>query len=235
MSEPLHTVLIPGLLCSARLYAEQLPVLWRLGSLSIADHRRDANLPAIARRLLASAPPRFALVGLSMGGYIAFEVLRQAPERVVRLALLDTTARGETAEQTRNRRTLIDLAQSGSFDQVPERLFPLYVHRRRHSDSALRALLRQMAEETGADAFLRQETAIMNRPDSRPDLSAIACPTTVIVGDGDELTPPEVAHEIANGVPGAQLIEITDCGHLSSVEQPAQVSAALVEALLGGV
>ena len=220
MSEPLHTVLIPGLLCSARLYAEQAPALWRLGSLSIADHRRDGDLPAIARRLLATAPPRFALVGLSMGGYIAFEVLRQAPERVQRLVLLDTTARGETAEQTRNRRALIDLAQSGSFAQVPDRLFPLYVHRRRHSDAALRELLGQMADETGAEAFVRQETAIMNRPDSRPGLSAIRCRTTVIVGEGDELTPPEMAREIASGIPGAQLIEIADCGHLLIGERP---------------
>jgi pimeloyl-ACP methyl ester carboxylesterase len=234
MAEPLHTVLVPGLLCTPRLYAPQLPALWRLGSFGIADHRRDATLPEIAQRLLAAAPPRFALVGLSMGGYIAFEVLRQAPQRVVRLVLLDTTARGETAEQTRNRRELIDLAQSGNFDQVPERLFPLYVHRGRHSDAALRALLRQMAEETGADAFVRQETAILHRPDSRPGLSSIRCPTTVLVGDGDVLTPPEMASEIASGIPGARLIEIADCGHLSTVEQPTQVAAALVEALAGG-
>jgi pimeloyl-ACP methyl ester carboxylesterase len=231
MSETLHTVLVPGLLCSARLYAEQLPALWRLGSVSVADHRRDADLPGIARRLLAAAPARFALVGLSMGGYIAFEVLRQAPERVQRLVLLDTTARGETAEQTRNRRLLIDLAQSGSFDQVPDRLFPFYVHRRRQSDAGLRQLLRAMAEETGAEAFVRQETAILHRPDSRPGLSGIRCPSTVIVGEGDELTPPEMAREIAGGIPGAELIEIADCGHLATLERPAEVTAVLVAAL----
>jgi pimeloyl-ACP methyl ester carboxylesterase len=231
MSEPLHTVLVPGLLCSVRLYAEQLPALWRLGSFSIADHRRDADLPGIARRLLAAAPARFALVGLSMGGYIAFEVLRQAPERVQRLILLDTTARGETVEQTRHRRRLIELAQSGSFDQVPEQLFPLYVHRQRHSDAGLQQLLRTMAEETGAESFVRQETAIMNRPNSLPGLSAIRCPTTVIVGEGDELTPPDMAREIASGIPHAQLIEVADCGHLSTVERPAEVTAALVAAL----
>ena len=231
MPEALHTVLVPGLLCSARLYAEQLPALWRLGSFSVADHRRDSNLPEIARRLLAAAPPRFALVGLSMGGYVAFEVLRQAPERVQRLVLLDTTARGETAEQTRNRRVLIDLAQGGNFDQVPDRLFPLYVHRRRHSDAALRQLLRTMAEETGAEAFVRQETAILQRPDSRPGLASIRCPATVMVGEGDELTPPEMAREIASGIPGAELIEIADCGHLATLERPAELTAALLAAL----
>jgi pimeloyl-ACP methyl ester carboxylesterase len=227
MAEALHTVLVPGLLCSARLYAEQLPALWRLGSFSIADHRRDVDLPGIDRRLLAAAPPRFALVGLSMGGYIAFEVLRQAPERVQRLVLLDTTARGETPEQTRNRRVLIELAQNGDFAQVPDRLFPLYVHRRRHSDAGLRELLRTMSEETGAEAFVRQETAILQRPDSRAGLSAIRCRTTVIVGDGDELTPPDRAQEIAAAVPNAQLEVIAACGHLSTVEQPKAVSAAL--------
>lgn len=231
MPEALHTVLVPGLLCSARLYAEQVPALWRLGSFSIADHRRDADLPGIARRLLAAAPPRFALVGLSMGGYIAFEVLRQAPERVQRLVLLDTTARGETPEQTRNRRVLIDLAQGGRFAQVPDHLFPLYVHRQRHSDAGLRQLLGAMAEETGAEAFVRQETAILHRPDSRLGLSAIRCPTTVIVGEGDELTPPEMAREIASGIPGAELIEIADCGHLATLERPAEVTAALLAAL----
>jgi pimeloyl-ACP methyl ester carboxylesterase len=233
MSEPLHTVLVPGLLCSARLYAEQLPALWRLGSVSIADHRRDADLPALARRLLAAAPARFALVGLSMGGYIAFEVLRQAPERVQRLVLLDTTARGETPEQTRQRRALIELAQGGSFAQVPERLFPLYVQRRRHADAGLRALLGQMAEETGAEAFVRQELAILTRPDSRVGLSAIRCPTTVIVGAEDELTPPEMAREIAGGIPGARLVEIADCGHLATLERPSEVTATLLSALTG--
>jgi pimeloyl-ACP methyl ester carboxylesterase len=231
MSEPLHTILVPGLLCSARLYAEQLPALWQLGSVSIADHRRDADLPAIARRLLAAAPARFALVGLSMGGYIAFEVLRQAPERVQRLVLLDTTARGEAPEQTRQRRVLIELAESGRFAQVPDRLFPLYVHRRRQADAALRSLLGQMADETGAEAFVRQERAIWGRPDSRAGLSAIRCPTTVMVGDADELTPPEMAREIAAAIPSAQLVEIADCGHLATLERPVEVTAALLRAL----
>src|SRR5262245_2873546 len=104
MSGPLPIVLVPGLNCTARLYAEQIPVLWDFGPVTIADHRRDDHVAAIAAHILATAPPRFALVGLSMGGYIAFAIAREAPERVARLALLDTSARPDRAEQERRRR-----------------------------------------------------------------------------------------------------------------------------------
>jgi len=231
--EPLPIVLVPGLLCSARLYAEQLPALWQLGPVTIADHRRDSDMASIARHILAHAPPHFALVGLSMGGYISFELLRQAPERIARVALLDTTARADLPEQSEGRHALIALARAGRFQEVADLLFPRFVHRQRQSDPALRGLLRQMAEETGAEAFIRQEIAILNRPDSRPGLATIRCPTTVIVGHGDELTPPDLASEIASGVPGARLIEIARAGHLSPLERPAEVTAALLEALGG--
>lgn len=231
MVEPLHTVLVPGLICTARLYTEQLPALWRLGPVTVADHTRDADVASLARRLLEHAPPRFALVALSMGGYVAFELLRQVPERVARLVLLDTTARSDTPEQAAARRQLMALAHEGRFSEVPDRLFPRFVHRQRQGDAALLQLLRRMADETGVAAFLRQETTILHRPDSRASLAAIRCPTTVIVGAGDELTPPEVAREIADAVPGARLIEIADAGHLSPLERPVEVTAALVEAL----
>ena len=108
----LPIVLIPGLTCTARLYAEQIPALWPFGPVTVADHRRDDSMAAIARRILAAAPPRFALAGLSMGGYIAFEIMRQAPERVVKLALLDTGARGDTPEQTERRQILMAKTKS---------------------------------------------------------------------------------------------------------------------------
>jgi pimeloyl-ACP methyl ester carboxylesterase len=103
------------------------------------------------------------------------------------------------------------------------------VHRSRHHDTTLQRLVRMMAQETGVEAFLRQQQAIMSRPDSRPGLAAIKCPTLVLVGDGDEATPPELAHEIVAGIAGAQLAIIADCGHLSTLEQPERVTAALVE------
>ncbi len=228
-SQPLPTVLVPGLNCSARLYVEQIPALWRFGPVLIADHTRDDSIAAIARRVLAAAPPRFALAGLSMGGYIALEIVRQVPERVAKLALLDTGARPELPEQTARRRPLMELAKTGRFAQIPDLQFPVFVHKNRHGDVALRQLVRTMAEETGPDAFLRQQEAIIGRPDSRPSLGAIACPTLVLVGEGDELTPPVLSQEIAAGIPGARLKIIADCGHLSTVERPQAVTQALVE------
>jgi len=229
MPDALPTVLIPGLNCSARLYAEQIPALWRFGPVTVADHTRDDSMAAIAQRILAAAPPRFALAGLSMGGYIALEIVRQAPQRVAKLALLDTGARPETAEQTAGRLPRIELAKSGRFAEVPDLQFPALVHRNRHGDAALKTLVRMMAEETGAPAFLREMQAIMGRSDSRPGLPAIACPTLVLVGEGDELTPPALSQEMAGAIPGARLVVVPDSGHLSTLERPQAVTQALVE------
>src|SRR5215475_6583945 len=229
MNGHLPIVLVPGLNCSARLYAEQLPALWGFGPVTIADHRRDDSMAAIAARILATAPPRFALVGLSMGGYIAFAIARQAPERVARLALLDTSARPDLPEQSERRRGMIALAEGGRFGEVPDLLFPVFVHRNRQGDAALRAIVRTMAEETGPQAFVRQQHAIMTRPDSRPLLASIRCPTLVLVGDGDELTPPALSQEIYAGIAGSRLVVVADCGHLSTMERPDAVNRALVE------
>jgi pimeloyl-ACP methyl ester carboxylesterase len=226
---PLATVLVPGLTCSARLYAEQVPALWRFGPVVIADHTRDDTMAAIARRILAAAPPRFALAGLSMGGYIALEIMRHAPERVARLALLDTGARADMPEMTERRHALMRMAKDGRYAEIPDLAFPLYVHRDRHGDQELKRIVRAMAAETGLEGYLRQQQAIMSRPDSRPSLAAIRCPTLVLVGEGDEATPPELAREMAAAIAGSRLVIIPDSGHLSTLEQPQAVTAALVE------
>lgn len=229
IADALPIVLVPGLTCSARLYAEQIPALWRCGPVMIADHTRDDSMAAIARRILAAAPPRFALAGLSMGGYIAFEIMRQAAGRVAKLALLDTGPRADTPEQTERRRVVMAMAKAGRYAEIPDLAFPLYVHRNRHGDEALKRIVRTMAEETGAEAYLRQQQAILSRPDSRPGLAAITCPTLVLVGEGDEATPPELAREIAAGIAGSRLVTIADSGHLSTLERPQAVTTALVE------
>jgi pimeloyl-ACP methyl ester carboxylesterase len=229
MTQPLPIVLVPGLLASARLYGEQLPELWRWGPVTIADHTRDHSMAAIARRILAAAPPSFALVGLSMGGYIAFEIARQAPDRVARLALLDTTARPDTPEQTERRHAQIGLARGGRLDEVIDLLLPVLIHRDRQDDAGLRRLVRLMAEDIGPEAFIRQQQAIMDRPDARPRLAGIGYPTLVLVGDGDELIPPDRSAEIASGIHGARLVMVPECGHLSTLERPQQVTQALVE------
>lgn len=227
MASNLPLILVPGLLCSARLYASQVPALWPHGQVAIADHRRDDDMAAIAARILAAAPPRFALAGLSMGGYIAFAMLRQAPERIARLALLDTSARPDLPEQKAGREKFIAMAEAGKLSEVVETLIPRFLHRNRHADETLKNEVRAMARETGADAFVRQTKAIMSRPDSRPLLSSIRCPTLVLVGEGDELTPPDMAREIAAGIGGATLTVVPDCGHLSTMEKPEAVNAAL--------
>jgi pimeloyl-ACP methyl ester carboxylesterase len=231
MVEPLPIVLVPGLNCTPRLYAPQIPSLWNFGPVTIADHRRDDSVDAIAARILADAPPRFALIGLSMGGYIAFAILRAAAQRVARLALLDTGPRADTAQQRENRRTQIELARSGRFAEIPVLQFPLFVHKDRHNDAALKDFVVRMANETGPEAFVRQQTAIMTRPDARPHLPAIACPTLIAVGDGDELTPPELSAEMHGLIPKSRLVTIADCGHLSTLERPEAVNRALVDFL----
>jgi pimeloyl-ACP methyl ester carboxylesterase len=227
MSEPLPIVLIPGMLCSARMYDTQVPALWRHGPVMVADHTRSGSMTGIAASILAAAPPRFALAGLSMGGYISFEILRQAPERVARLALMDTQARPDTPEQSDRRRSQIAMAQGGRLLEVADQQFPLMVAQRHHTNAALIALNHKMARDVGAEAFVRQQMAIIGRADSRPDLGGIACPTLVLVGREDVLTPPDRAEEMARAIRDARLVVIENSGHLSTVEQPDAVNAAL--------
>ena len=233
MRESLPVVLIPGLLDSARLYAAQIPELWRCGPVMVADHTRDDSMDAIARRILAGAPPRFALAGLSMGGYICFEILRQAPARVAKLALLDTSARADTPAASAMRREQMSLASAGRLDEVVEQQLPRLLHPLRRHDPHLRQINRVMAEEVGPEAFIRQQTAIMGRPDSRPLLATISCPTLVLVGEQDELTPPDRAVEIAHGIRGARLVTVPECAHLSTLERPREVTRALLDWLKG--
>src|SRR5579864_4143445 len=148
MNKPIPVLLVPGLMCSPRLFSDQIPALWRFGPIAVADHTRDDSMGAIARRILLMAPPSFVLVGLSMGGYIALELLRQAPDRVFKLGLLDTSARPDTHEQSERRRARIDLAQHGRYSEIPDLLFPLLVHPSRRDDEGLRQIVRLMAAET---------------------------------------------------------------------------------------
>jgi len=226
MKEPV--VFIPGLLCTEILFAPQIaafsdhPIL-------IGNHREHDSIEAIAANILERAPERFSLVGLSMGGYIAMEILREAPERVSRLALLDTNARADTPEQSERRQFLIKLAQKKDFKKVPHLLYPGFVHESREEDEHLRALVVEMAMETGKDAFIRQQTALINRVASRPRLGEIKCPTLVLVGEGDQLTPPDLAREIHEAIPNSQLSIIPGSGHLSTLETPALVTAELIK------
>lgn len=227
--ETLSTLLIPGLGTDARLYAGQIPALWQFGPVMVANQTRAGTMGAIAGDILAHAPPRFALAGLSMGGYVALEIVRQAPERVLKLALLDTTARPDTSEQTERRKIQIEMVRAGRFREIPDMLFPALVLACRRNDAALRAIVYEMFFDVGPEAHIRQQRAIMGRTDSRQSLSSIRCPCLIAVGDGDELTPPALAKEMADAIPAARLVIAPECGHLSTLERPAFVSGALAE------
>src|SRR4029450_11048635 len=161
MDDTMPILLVPGLVSSPRIYAPVIPALWRFGPVTVANHIRDDNMGAIARRILAEAPPRFALAGHSMGGYVAFEIMRQAADRVAKLALINTQARPDTPEASERRRGQMARARAGEYRAVLDELFPGFVHPSRQGDAALRQLVQDMAEDVGAEGFIRQQTAIM--------------------------------------------------------------------------
>lgn len=224
-------LLVPGLACSPRLFAEQIPALWRLGPVMIADHTRGETVAEVASQILANAPPRFALIGMSMGGYIAFEILRQARDRVSKLGLIDTSARADEPEATEQREAQIRIAEGGKFAAVIEAQFARTVHPSHRENERLKAVVRAMAEDVGPEVFIRQQKAIIARPDSRPSLAAIRCPTLVIVGEADEITPPERAIEMSEMIKGARLVTLKNCGHLTTHEDPQGVNRSLAALL----
>lgn len=220
-------ILVPGLACTARLYEPQITALSGSRNIVVADHTQDDSMAAIAARLLKNAPERFSLAGLSMGGYVAMEVMRQAPERVQRLALLDTSARPDTPEASREREKLIALAQVGRYESIFPKLWPRLVHPERQSDKALQEVILGMMRETGSEAYIRQQQAIIGRVDSRPFLTTIEIPTLILVGEGDLITPPEIAREMAEMIEWASLVVVPESGHSSTLEQPERVNQAL--------
>ena len=228
---PPALILVPGLLCDERLWRHQVEGLADLTNLAgrvlIPDVTGRDSVAGMARGILEAAPERFSLAGLSMGGYVSLEVVRQAPERVEALALLDTSARADTPEQTEARLALVGLARAGRFDEVWRLLLPKVVHPDRVEDPGIRPVVREMAHAVGPEGFERQERAIISRPDSRPDLPAISCPTLVLCGRDDALTPPHLHEELAEGIPGARLCQIDRCGHLSTLERPEAVTRAM--------
>lgn len=223
------TVLIPGLVCTAELFAPQIPALWPHGPVTIASTLEGDTIAGIAAAILRDAPPRFALGGLSMGGYVALEILRQAPERVVKLALLDTAARPDTPEQSTQRRALIARVEAGELEAVLHQIAPNLLHPDHRMDQRLIELQVRMGLAVGAAGFVRQQTAIIGRIDSRPRLADIKVPTLVLLGDKDALTPPDRSEEMAAAIPDARLVVVPNCGHASTLEQPETVNAALLD------
>ncbi|MVN77590.1 alpha/beta fold hydrolase [Hymenobacter sp. HMF4947] len=222
-------VLVPGLLCTAELFAPQVAALWPYGSITVASTLEGETMAEIAAAILATAPPRFALAGLSMGGYICFEIMRQAPERVSKLALLDTSARPDAPQQVAQRHALLEQARQGDFAAVAARGLTAVLHPAHQQDAALRAIHERMGQAVGLAGLARELAAVIGRPDSRPDLAAITVPTLVVVGADDAVTPPDQAEELAAAIAGARLVVVPECGHSTTLEQPAAVNQALVD------
>lgn len=222
-------LLLPGLLCDAALWAHQIDALAARYECVVANMTQDDSLSGMASRAIAGMPAQFSVAGLSMGGYCALEIMRQAPERVSRLALLDTSARADPPERVDIRRNLIERVRSGEFETVIAEHFQNFVHPSRLGDTDIMSTISTSAMNVGPDAYMRQQTAIMKRPDSLELLGEIKCPTMVLCGAEDALTPPPLHDEMASEIPSAVLVKIANSGHLPTLEQPDPVNAALSE------
>lgn len=225
MNTPL--LLVPGLLCSHRLFAPQIAAFRAGRDVTVAGHAADDTIEAMAERILAEAPERFAVAGLSMGGYVALEIVRQAPRRVERLALLDTNARADTTEHIAARRKLVALCREEGVAAVQRALLPRLLHASRLEDRSLVDDVVHMAGEVGETGFHNQMGAIMTRRERRDDLPAIHCPVSIVVGEEDVITPPEMSKEMADLIEGAVLHVVPDCGHLTTMEKPEEVNRIL--------
>jgi len=222
----LPLLLLPGLLCDERLWRDPAAALAAVADIHHADLTRDDSVAGMAARVLASAPPVFALAALSMGGYVAFEILRRAPQRVARLALLDTSARLDPPKRMLVRQAGLAMAEAGRFAGVTRKLLPQLVHESR-VDSEVGDEVMAMAQRVGLAAFLRQQRAIIDRPDSEPLLPTIAVPTLLGVGEDDRMTLPEETRRMHALIPGARLHVFARCGHLPPMEVPQETATVL--------
>jgi len=224
------TLFLPGMMCDERLFAAQAA---SIGVPAVhADTTCADNVEDMARQALADAPPHFGLIGLSMGGILAFEIWRQAPHRVTHLALLDTNPHAETSERQAARFDEIETALRGGLRELAiERMKPMYLAESNRDNEALLGVVLDMAERLGPDVFRRQSLMLKDRPDSVPTLATIDCPTLVLCGVEDRLCPVAYHEDMARRIPNARLAIVDDSGHLSSLEQPDVVSGALRQLL----
>lgn len=217
--------LLPGLLCDETIWADQRPTL---SDVVIPDFRYVNSIEAMAQLVLDAAPERFSVAGHSMGGRVALEVVRLAPDRVVRLALLDTGVHPRAANEESKRGELVDLARSQGMGALAARWLPPMLH---PDHSALLEPLTEMVKRSTPETFANQQRALLDRPDARAALPGIRCPTLVLCGRQDAWSPPSQHEEIAASIPQSKLVIVDDCGHMSPVEQPAAVTRALLSHL----
>jgi len=225
VTEPV--ILLPGMMCDARLFASQTAVLSATRPVMVAPLASDDTIAAMAASILQHAPPRFALAGLSMGGIVAMEVIRQAPGRITRLALMDTNPLAEAPERAKLRDEQIARVLGGELKAViRDDMKPHYL-----ADGSDRRtildLCMDMAVALGPDVFARQSRALQSRPDQCETLRGVDVPTLILHGAEDRLCPPERHELMRDLVPGATLARIDDAGHLPTLEQPKPTNKAL--------
>jgi pimeloyl-ACP methyl ester carboxylesterase len=236
----LPLVLLPGLLCDDAVWQPQTLALADIADITIADHGLLDSLGAMAEAVLARAPARFAVAGHSMGGRVAFEVIRRAPERVTALAILDSAfaplAQGAAGErEIAGRQRLVALARNAGMRVMGQDWLQAMVHPSRLADRVLVNSILDMIERKTPDHFEAQVRALLGRPDARPLLPRIACPALVLCGREDSWSPLAQHVEMAELIPASRLIALAECGHMSTLEKPAEVSAAMREWLRPGL
>jgi pimeloyl-ACP methyl ester carboxylesterase len=226
-------LLVPGLLCSPRLYAAQLAALGGQADIVVADWRKAPrsiwdNWDTAARWVLGQMPAeKFALAGLSLGGMLAVEIMQFAANRVSRLALLDTGMRSQNESERAIRRARIRLATEGHFELVLGMQMTRFIPAYRLPDKKLVDEVMTMCGEIGVEIYKRQEELAAIRTDRRPDLPRISCPTIVVCGRDDAATPLFMSEEMAAAIKGSELIVVEQCGHLVTMEKPDETNAIL--------
>lgn len=219
-------ILIPGFMTDASLWDDMLPALQTLGSITHGDTTANATIDEMARDILSGAPERFALIGFSMGGYVAREIARIAPGRVLALVLVATSARADTPEQTRRKAVAVKMADLKRFTGFSRPGVLMSLHPDRASDEALIERVRAMSERVGGDVFRRHTKQFRETDLSR--LDAVRCPTLIVAGDQDALRSWEEAQELRAGIGGSELVRIENSGHMIPMEQPAALATVIV-------
>ena len=226
-------LLLPGLLCDASVWEPQIAALSALAPVVVADFSTQDSLPAMAAAALALAEGPLIVIGHSMGGRVALEAWRQAPERIIKLGLMDTGIHPRGEGEIERRQKLVDLAYQQGMGALADVWLPPMVSPAQTQNEALLAPMREMVLRASAEQHERQIRALVNRPDARPLLSTISCPTLVLVGRQDQWSPLAQHEEIATLIQDARLVVIEDSGHMTTLEQPAAVTSALVDFVKG--
>ncbi|WP_314105355.1 alpha/beta hydrolase [uncultured Stenotrophomonas sp.] len=233
MTERIPLLLLPGLLNDAELWSAQSAALSDIADCTVGDQTRGETMQAVVDDVLAQAPEHFALAGFSLGGFVAQQILRVAPERVLRLALIDTSIHADSPERAAQRQSQrASVRLPGAFHGFGDKLMRSYIDASRLDDYVLVQRVRDMTARLGAEVFLRQSA--LDRIDGHDVLASYRDPLLILCGANDRITPLAISEEMHALAPGSTLVVLPDCGHLAPMEKPEEVSAAMREWLLAG-